>query len=324
MSLPPSILIALGGNAIVRPGEAGTVASQLARARESMSELAALLAGPGQAPRVVITHGNGPQVGDVLLRGELARTEMGPLPLDMAVADTQGFLGCMLARLLRDELERREVKREVMAVVTHVLVDPNDPAFGRPEKPVGAYYPTELQARRPGWVIREFPPRGFRRVVPSPRPLAIVERDSIEVLYRSGAVVIAAGGGGIPVTRRDGRLTGVEAVIDKDLTSALLASELGIDTLAILTGVERVQVDYGTPRARDLEDVTAAELAEWQAQGQFPAGSMGPKVEAALGFLARGGRHVLITAEDRLMEGLAGRVGTHVRRRNEPVRVAEP
>jgi carbamate kinase len=312
MALPPSLLIALGGNAIVRPGEAGSVASQLARCRESMSELASLLARPDAPGSAVITHGNGPQVGDVLLRGEVARTEMGPLPLDMAVADTQGFLGCMLARLLRDELEKRKVKREVVAIVTHVLVDPADPAFANPEKPVGAYYPTELQARRPGWVIKEFPPRGFRRVVPSPRPLEVLEWGSIEVLYRSGAIVVAAGGGGIPVARKDGELVGVEAVIDKDLTSALLASELGIDTLAILTGVERVQVDYGTPRARDLESVTAAELAVWQAQGQFPPGSMGPKVEAALAFLAKGGKHVLITSEDKLTEGVEGMTGTHV------------
>jgi len=310
--MPPTILIALGGNAIVRPGESGTVASQLARTRESMSELADLLSHPDAPARVVITHGNGPQVGDVLLRGELARTEMGPLPLDMAVADTQGFLGCMLARLLRDELERRSVRREVVAVVTHVLVDPLDPAFSSPEKPVGAFYPSELQARRPGWIVKEFPPRGWRRVVPSPHPLAIVERDSIEVLYEAGAVVVAAGGGGIAVTHREGRLIGVEAVIDKDLTSALLASELGIDTLAILTGVERVQVDHGTPRARDLETLPASELAAWHAQGQFPRGSMGPKVEASLEFLRRGGKRVLITSEDKLTEGMAGKTGTLV------------
>jgi carbamate kinase len=248
----------------------------------------------------------------VLLRGELAKTEMGPLPLDMAVADTQGFIGCMLARLLRDELERRSVRREVVAVVTHVLVDPRDPAFANPVKPVGAFYPSELQARRPGWVVKELPPRGWRRVVPSPAPQAVIELESIRLLHEAGAVVVAAGGGGVPVTRSKGRLVGVEAVIDKDSTSSLLASELGIDTLAILTGVERVQIDYGTPRARELDRVGVSELEAWQAQGQFPPGSMGPKIEAALRFLAHGGKRVLITSEDKLTDGLAGRTGTVV------------
>lgn len=313
MTLPPSLLIALGGNAIVRPGEAGTVASQLARTRESMGELAHLLAQTqGPPPRVVITHGNGPQVGDVLLRGELAKTEMGPLPLDMAVADTQGFLGCMLSRLLRDELERRGIVREVVSVVTHVLVDPLDPAFKDPVKPVGAYYSSSLEGRRPGWVLKEFPPRGWRRVVSSPRPLAVLERASIKTLHDAGAIVVAAGGGGVPVTRKDGRLVGVEAVIDKDLTSALLAGDLGIDTLAILTGVERVQIDYGTSRARDLHTIKASELDAYNKQGQFPAGSMGPKVEAALEFLAKGGKRVVITSEDKLTAGIAGKTGTVV------------
>jgi len=312
MALPPSLLVALGGNAIVRPGEAGTVASQLARTRESMAELAALLASePQVAPRIAITHGNGPQVGDVLLRGELARTEMGPLPLDMAVADTQGFLGSMLARLLRDELTLRGIRREVVSVVTHVLVDPDDPAFKDPVKPVGAFYRTELQARRPGWVVREFPPRGWRRVVPSPAPLEVVEEESIRLLFDAGAIVVCAGGGGIPVARRE-RLEGVEAVVDKDLTSSLLASALSVDTLAILTGVERIEIDFGTPKARALDRVAASELARWNAEGQFPKGSMGPKVEAALSFLARGGKRVLVTSEDRLTDGVLGRTGTLV------------
>jgi len=310
-----SLLIALGGNAIWRPGESGSVASQLARTRESMSELARWIAAqPPPGPGVAIVHGNGPQVGDVLLRGELAKTEMGPLPIDMAVADTQGFLGCMLSRLLRDELDRVGVKREVVAIVTHVLVDPDDAAFKTPTKPIGAYYSSELQARRPGWVVREDPPRGWRRVVGSPRPLEIIERSSIKALYASGAIVVAGGGGGIPVTRRDGRLVGVEAVIDKDFTSALLANDLGIETLAILTGVEKIQIDYHTPRARELDSVTAAELRAWQAQGQFPPGSMGPKVSAALLFLANGGRRVVVTSEDKLTQGIEGRTGTVVLR----------
>jgi carbamate kinase len=311
--LPPSLLIALGGNAIVKPGEAGTVAQQVVRTRESMAVLARAIAAAPSPPKLVLTHGNGPQVGDVLLRGELARTEMGPIPLDVAVADTQGFLGSLLASLLRDELERLGVRREVAALVTHVLVDQNDPAFQDPTKPVGAFYPTFVQARRPGWIVKEFAPRGYRRVVPSPRPLEVLERATIATLFAAGTIVVAAGGGGVPLARdKNGRLRGVEAVIDKDWTSALLATELGCDTLAILTGVEHVFVDWGTPRARALEQVTAAELARHVADGQFPAGSMGPKIEAALAFLKGGGRRVIITAEDKLVPGLEGKTGTVV------------
>lgn len=313
MTLPSSILIALGGNAIVKPGEAGTVAQQFARTRDSMAGLARALASEPVTPRLLLTHGNGPQVGDVLLRGELARTEMGAIPLDVAVADTQGFMGSMLASLLRDELERIGLVREVAAVVTHVFVDPKDPAFQDPTKPVGAFYPTMIQARRPGWVIKEFAPRGWRRVVPSPRPVSVLERATIAALFQAGTIVVAGGGGGVPIARgADGRIKGVEAVIDKDWTSALLGGDLGIDTLAILTGVERVFVDWGTPRARALEKISANELAAYHAQGQFPPGSMGPKVEAALDFLARGGKQVVITSDDKLIPALQGTTGTHV------------
>ncbi|MBI3722688.1 carbamate kinase [bacterium] len=314
MTFPPSLLIALGGNAIVRPGEKGTVQEQLARTRESMGILAAALARePAAKPKIVITHGNGPQVGDVMLRGELARTEMGPIPLDAAVADTQGFIGSMIALLLRDELARRGVPRDVVAVVTHVLVDPDDEAFEDPTKPIGAFYSSITQARRPGWVVKEFPPRGWRRVVASPSPTEVVERETIRGLHEAGAIVVCAGGGGIPVTRgKDGLLRGVEAVVDKDRTSALLAGDLGIDTLAVLTAVERVQIGYGTARAADLSRVTRAQLASYHAQGEFPPGSMGPKIESALAFLARGGRRVVITSEEKLQDGLDEKTGTIV------------
>ena len=314
MTLPSSLLIALGGNAIVKPGEAGTVAQQFARTRDSMAVLARALAAETTPPRL-LDHARQRAAGGrrSLARRAGAHRGMGPIPLDAAVADTQGFMGSMIARLLRDELDRLGSAREVAAVVTHVVVDPEDPAFADPSKPVGAFYPSLLQARRPGWIVKEFAPRGWRRVVPSPRPLAVVERATIEALFRSGTIVIAAGGGGVPVARgADGRLHGVEAVVDKDFTSALLGGDLGVETLAILTGVERVYVDWATPRARALERVTAGELAKLQAQGQFPEGSMGPKVSAALEFLARGGKRVVITAEDKLVPGLEGSTGTWV------------
>lgn len=310
--IPPSILIALGGNAIVRPGETGTVEAQFRRTRETMARLAWLVG--SASPRLAITHGNGPQVGDVLLRGELARTEMGPVPLDVAVADTQGSMGYMIASTLREELHRRSIEREIAAVVTTVLTDANDPAFLEPTKPVGAFYSSLATARRPGWVVREFPPRGFRRVVPSPAPIDVVEKRVVRALFDANVVVVAAGGGGIPVARRasDGRLIGVEAVVDKDLTSAILAAYLGVDTFAIATSVDEVMLDYGTAKARPVARATAAELEAWRAEGQFPAGTMGPKIAAALEFLARGGRRVVITSDERMVDGVLGDAGTQI------------
>jgi carbamate kinase len=312
-ALPPSILIALGGNAIVRPGERGTIEQQIARTRETMARIAALVG--DASPRLVITHGNGPQVGDVLLRGELAKTDMGPIPLDVAVADTQGGMGYMIATSLRDALEARSIRREVAAVVTTVTCDPGDPAFAAPSKPVGAFYPSLALARRPGWVVKEFPPRGFRRVVPSPRPIDVLEKRVVRSLYDAGVIVVAAGGGGVPVVReKNGRLRGVEAVVDKDLTSAILASNLGVDTFAVATGVDRIMLDYGSPKARAVDRATAAELRAWRDEGQFPPGTMGPKVDAALEFLARGGARVVVTSDDLIDAGIRGEAGTQIAR----------
>ena len=304
------VVVALGGNAIAPPGGHQPLTAQLERTRETAGHLARLGGHP-----LVVTHGNGPQVGDLLLANELAAPAVPRLPLDACVACTQGGMGFMLQQCLEEAFRQAGTPRPVAAVVTRTLVDPDDPAFRRPSKPVGGTY-EEGEARRlaaeHGWVLREDPGRGWRRVVPSPEPRAVLELDVVRALLAAGVTVVAAGGGGIPVARRDGRLEGVEAVVDKDLATALLAAELGAEVLLVLTGVGHVALDYGTPAQRDLHEVSAAELAGYARQGHFPPGSMLPKVEAALRFLAAGGRRVAITAPELAEKALAGTAGTQV------------
>ncbi len=300
-------VIALGGNALIRPGERGTPAEQLARVRDVARGLRALAADT----ELVLTHGNGPQVGRVLLRSDLCAGEVPGVPLDLAVASTQGSIGLMLQQAVAEALGRPAV-----TVLTQTVVDRDDPDFADPSKYVGRFY-TEAEARRRalelGWQVKEDPGRGWRRVVPSPQPRAIVELPAIRALLAAGVVVIAAGGGGVPVVALHGTLAGVEAVVDKDRASALLAAQLGAPRLVILTGVDEVMVDFGGPGQRALTAAGRQELAAHLAAGQFPPGSMGPKIEAALSFLDGGGREVLITSPERLPEALAGRRGTRVR-----------
>jgi carbamate kinase len=305
-------LVAIGGNSLIRAGEPISVSGQRAHVVEICGALAELVA---DGWRVVVTHGNGPQVGAALRRSEAGAADAYPLPLDICVASTQGEIGVLLQQALRDALDARAVECPVATVLTQVVVSPDDPAFARPSKPVGIFYSAadaELR-RRAGWTLIEEPPHGYRRLVPSPEPLAIVEEPAIRALVTAGVVAIALGGGGVPVVRGDGRLEGIEAVIDKDLASALLAEHLRVHVLAMVTDVDRIYENYARPDARGLGTVTVDELRRLAADGQFPAGTMGPKVEAALRFVASGGSRVVVTSPDRLAGALEGDdEGTHV------------
>ena len=294
-------VVALGGNALMRPGERGTAAEQLANLRRAVNALGPLLDEPG----LVITHGNGPQVGNELLRQERAAEEAPQLPLWVAVAQTQAEIGTLLAAELRPALG----SRQVACVLTHVRVAPDDPAFDRPTKPIGPFYSdeeAERLERERGWAMVADANRGRRRVVPSPTPLEVVELDVIRTLVDAGSIAIACGGGGIPVVRRGGRLTGVDAVIDKDRASALLARSLDARRLIILTEVSSVYRNFGEPAQEEVRRLAAIEAEELLPE--LAEGSMRPKVEAALAF----GRETLITNFDALGSALAGRGGTRI------------
>lgn len=306
-------VIALGGNALIDSRLPPTVANQFAVTARAMEPLADLI---GAGLRVVLTHGNGPQIGFMQLRSELAREFVHEVPLDSLVADTQGALGYMIERDLREALLRRGRADEIVTVITEVEVDPLDPSLDRPTKPVGRFFTAEeaaRMARERGWILREDAHRGWRRVVPSPAPRAIVQLPTIRRMLRDGVIVIACGGGGIPVVRDEaGRSRGVEGVIDKDLTSALLASGLGAARLVLTTAVDAIYRDFGSDHATPLRDTTPSELKALAAAGQFPEGSMGPKVEAAIEFLAGGGGEAVVCHPDALVAALEGRAGTRI------------
>lgn len=311
MDSPVRIVIAIGGNALVKEREVGTVAQQFANTRATVARVADLI---DDGHEITLTHGNGPQVGNILIRVQAALDKAYPIPLGVAVAESQGEIGYMIAQTLKNELHMRKCEREVAVILTQVVCAADDPALLRPTKPVGPFYDADEAARLrdSGIAVAEDSGRGYRVVVPSPRPVRIVERKSIETLVAAGVIVIAAGGGGMPVYEQvDGTLEGIDGVVDKDLASALLANELGAEVVIFLTGASAVYVDFGKPTERALRCVTAAEMREHAAAGQFPEGSMGPKVEAALEFLARGGASALITSTDCLDESFqAGPGGT--------------
>ncbi len=306
-------MITLGGNAILPARGTGTFEEQLSITRVTMQPIARL-AKEGMA--VVLSHGNGPIVGNILIRNEAVRDQIPPMPLDVCGADSQGGIGYMMQQTLQNELHRVGIERQVVTMVTQVLVDERDPAFRRPTKPIGPFYTQErarILAKEKGWTVVEDAGRGYRRVVPSPKPLEIVEIEAIRKLVREGAIVIAAGGGGIPVSRQwDGTLHGVEAVIDKDLASSLLGRLLGMEALVIVTSVERVATNFGGPDQREIVNTTASELEPLLAAGHFPPGSMGPKIQAAIEFVRGGGRSVSITSPEKIREALEGRAGTRV------------
>jgi carbamate kinase len=266
--------------------------------------------------RAVLTHGNGPVVGNILFRMALTSKSLVPMPMDVCVAHSQGGIGYMLQQSLANVLARHGIRASVSSIVTEVEVDPNDPAFTHPTKPVGRFF-SEADGKRiaaeTGWDFIEDSGRGWRRVVPSPMPLAILDAPAINALLAAGVIPIAAGGGGIPVVRTPGGgYRGVAAVIDKDLTSGLLAADVGAGQLVMLTGVERVALDFGKPTERAVDRLTAAEARKHLADGQFPPGSMGPKITAALLFIERGGPRAVITSLDKLDLALDGRAGTAI------------
>lgn len=308
-------VVAFGGNALLRAEDRGTQEEQIARAKQAARWLAEIVR---HDYRLVIVHGNGPQVGNILVQAEEASTKIPPQTLDVAVAQTEGSIGFLLQQAMRNRLESLALPSEVATLLTEVEVDPNDPAFKRPTKPIGPFftrYRAETLSRDYGWTMREDSGRGWRKVVPSPRPLHILNRLAIGLLLEKVPVVIAAGGGGIPVVRgRDGQWRGIEAVIDKDYASALLAAELGAALYIILTAVPTVALDFGKPTQREVSRMTASEARGYLREGQFPPGSMGPKMEAAIDFVDRSGQEVLITDVDHLREGLDGTAGTRVTR----------
>ena len=307
-----SMLIAVGGNSLIRAGEKGTVDEQMANARRTAAAIIGLIRG---GYRLVVTHGNGPQVGAALLRSERAADQVPGHTLDVCGAETQGEIGYLLAQALHRELASAGLHVPIVSLVTQTIVSADDPAMQHPTKPIGPFYSradAEERKRQLGWQIVEDAARGYRRVVPSPQPIEIVEVEAIRDLVEHGVLVVACGGGGIPVIRSNGELQGVEAVIDKDRASALLASQLGVDVFAISTDTDYVYLDYKKPTQRTLTHVTASELKRHYAAGHFPPGNMGPKVESVLNFLENGGREAVITSYEHLCDAVAGKAGTHI------------
>lgn len=308
----PTAVVAVGGNSLIRAGEKGTIAEQMANVRRTADALVTLI---HEGYDLVLTHGNGPQVGAALLRSERAADEAYRLPLDVCVAATQGEIGYLLQQALTERLARAGMKRPVVSLLTQVVVAKDDPAMTHPTKPIGPFYSQrDAESRRAqfGWSIVEDAARGWRRVVPSPQPLEIVEEEAIRSLVRTGALVIACGGGGVPVIRENGHFAGVDAVIDKDSASVLLALKLRADLLVISTDVDRVYLDYRKPAQRPLGEIDASELRSLFEAGHFPPGNMGPKIAAALRFVENGGNRALITSYERLLDAIRGDAGTHV------------
>jgi len=310
------IVIALGGNAIARPREEGNIAQQFAHTRETAEHIAALVQA-GYLP--VLTHGNGPQVGNVMRRVEIAAGEIYPIPLHVCVADTQAGMGYMIGECLENALAQRGIARRVTTIITRVEVDPNDPACADPTKPIGRFLPraqAEDFMAKYGWAMKEFEDDRFRRVVASPPPLRILEIDLIRRLVEAGEILVVAGGGGVPVARQaNGGWHGIDCVVDKDRSTALLATQLGVETLLIATGVRQVMLDFGKPTARGLARMTASEARRHAADGHFPPGTLGPKIEAALDFLDRAispAARVVITDLENMTKAVAGTAGTTI------------
>jgi len=310
---PKSAVIAIGGNSLIRAGERGTIEEQLRNAHATARAIVRLVE---RGWKIVITHGNGPQVGAALLRSERAAAEVYTHPLDVCVATTQCEIGYLLQRAMEYELRQIGLFTPIMTVLTQVRVHENDPAFQNPTKPIGPFYSkleAEEKQRRFGWNMVEDPSRGYRRVVPSPEPVEVFEEDIIRKILGLGMIVIAVGGGGIPVIEHPGyKVEGMEAVIDKDRASALLAAGLGVDRFIISTDADQVYLDFTKPTKRGIPKATVSEMAAYLKEGQFPPGSMGPKVESAIQFLQKGGKEVVITSFEHLLDAIDGKMGTHI------------
>jgi len=308
-------VLALGGNAIIKAGEEGSISQQFANTRDSLGGIVELIR---QGYKLAITHGNGPQVGNLLRQQEAGEKEgIAPLPLGVLNAATEGSMGYMIEQSLQNKLHLSGIDKDVITIISQVVVDRDDPSMLNPTKYVGSTYYTAQQAEELkntlGWTLKEDAGKGYRRVVPSPLPQRIVPAHTVKELVQRGEIVIAVGGGGIPVyVQDDGTYEGVDAVIDKDFASALLAVNIDADLFVILTGVDKVSVDYGKPSQRDLDMMSMEEASRYYQEGQFPAGSMGPKIKAAIDFLERGGKEVLITSIDRIVDAFTGKTGTRI------------
>jgi len=306
-------VVAVGGNSLIRDAQHKSIPDQYAATVETSRHVAGMIE---QGWNVILTHGNGPQVGFILRRSELSRQELHEVPLDYCGADSQGAIGYMFQRALRNEFKRRGLKKQAATVVTQVLVDANDPAFQNPSKPIGSFM-AETQAQQriasDGWNCVDDAGRGWRRVVASPLPKAIIERDAILNMIQAGFVVICSGGGGIPVVENEqGELVGVEAVIDKDFAGSLLATSVGADLFLISTAVEKVALNFNTPDEKWLDRISLAEARQYLSEGHFAKGSMGPKIQAIIWFLERGGRQALVTNPENIERALDGETGTWI------------
>jgi carbamate kinase len=307
------VLIALGGNALLRKGEKGTVEDQLKHVHDTADKFLELIK---EGYKISITHGNGPQVGDILLKNEMAKDTLPSMPLDVCGAQSQGFIGYMIQRVLINKLSEANKHIPVVTVLTQVLVNKDDPDFQSPSKPIGPFYSkeeAETLKKEKGWSIVEQIGKGFRRVVPSPDPIDIIEGYVIKKLFKKKVLVISCGGGGIPVIKDSkGDLIGVEAVIDKDHTAAVLAHIIGANILMILTDVEKVFLNFGKEDQKGLDKLSIKEAKEYLKEGEFAKGSMGPKVHAACNFIKNGGKKAIITSLEKCKEALLGKTGTHI------------
>lgn len=306
-------VVAIGGNSLIKDKNHKTVPDQYAATHETCVHIAGMIQ---QGWTVAIGHGNGPQVGFILRRSELAKHELHEVPLEYCGADTQGAIGYMLQQNLQNEFKRRGLKKQAATVVTQVLVDKEDPAFKNPSKPIGSFMEeaeAKTRADNEGWEVVEDAGRGWRRVVASPLPKRVIERDAVKELLDAGFIVITVGGGGIPVVEDDnGNLVGTAAVIDKDYASALLAQSINADLLLISTAVEKVSLNFGKPNQIDLDRMTVAEAKQYMEEGHFAPGSMLPKIQAIIWFLEAGGKEALITNPENLERALAGETGTRI------------
>jgi carbamate kinase len=313
MKKQKTIVVALGGNAISQQFEEGNIYQQFVNTRQSLSGVADLIS---LGYQVLISHGNGPQVGNQLIRIESARDQVPVLPLGIVVADIQGGMGYMIAQCLTNVLQDRGIKKEIVCIVTQMIVNKNDTSLKNPTKFVGPFFKKEqvdelVDVR--GWMVKEDPGRGWRRVVPSPKPIEIVEKGVIKRLVEEDVVVIASGGGGIPVyVEATGWLEGLDAVIDKDAASAVMARDIGAEELMILTGVEKVALNFGKPNQRLIDKMKINEAKKYLKEGHFPAGSMGPKIEASINFLEKGGEKVIITSIEKSLQAVQGKAGTTI------------
>lgn len=307
------VVVALGGNAILRRGEKGSFEEQYKNICDTVQRIADLVQG---GYKVVITHGNGPQVGATLLRHEAAKSIVPPFPLDVCGSETQGFIGYMIQQALRNELKKRGMDKYVITVVTRVIIDADDEAFRNPTKPVGPFYTEEeadkIRSQHPDFVVKDDAGRGYRRVVASPDPKIIAERFAIRALVDNGFVVVACGGGGIPIVEEGTQARGIEAVIDKDLAGQRLATLIDASVFVILTDIDGAYLNYGTAKQSLIKEATLQQLEQYMKEGHFKEGSMSPKISAAMRFVESGGKEAIIAELSKLAEAMQGKSGTHV------------